>query len=256
MSSSSRGFRIAVVAVGVLAVMALKGWQDNRVLKRGELAVQLGFDGIADMEKAEAAGIKDPVAWRGKVAADAAEARRKAEEQAVRAAKLAEEVKIAAAAKRRNAQLEALTIFVKAPMNTDVNLTTLAEHGALLSIWRDFDVILGEFSPQSKDEARVLDQASAKLTTMKAKVYPRLRKSFEKVAGQELWVNDAKVQVSGPRNENVLFVQHGFVLNRNIQESMNAAQDMLERLGFKKACFASSTSEYAERWCYQLGSKS
>lgn len=245
MSNSSRGFRIAVVAVAVLAAMALKAWQESRAVQRGELAVQRGFEDIVEMEKADAAGIKDPVAWREKVAADAAEVTRQAEEE-----------KIAAAAKRRVAQLQALTLFVKAPMNTDLDLTTLGEQAALLSIWRDFDLILGDFHPQSKDEGKVVDQARANLATMKAKVYPRLRKGFEKAAGQELWVNDAKIQVSGPRNENVLFVQHSFVLNRNIQESMNAAQDMLEKLGFKKACFASSTSEYAERWCYQLGSKS
>jgi hypothetical protein len=101
MSNSSRGLRIAVVAVAVLAVIALKAWQDNRVVKRGELAVSRGFEGIAEMEKADAAGIKDPVAWREKVAAEVAESRRQAEEKAAEAMRQAEEEKIAAAAKRR-----------------------------------------------------------------------------------------------------------------------------------------------------------
>lgn len=210
-------------------------------------AIQGGFGSSSQRAAATNAGFDNSAAWKAKLEADAKEAERKHREE------IEIEMK-----RRRSANVEAIRIFAKAPISTNVKFDTPERANAMRDIWRDLEGAIHQImiDAPSNEELRLIESARAKLRSMKTTVYPLLRKGFEKFAGEMLWVEDYKIFVSGNRSEQVLLVHHGFVLNRNIKKGVETLSNTLGDFRFQRACFSSSQSTYAERTCYSLNNPS
>lgn len=85
------------------------------------------------------------------------------------------------------------------------------------------------------------------LIDMQNKEFPILRKTAGKKLGDELWIDDMAVQVSGNRNTTITFIGGKFAANRNIVDFHNGIESRLLRMRFKRVNYKwiRGSSEYS-----------
>ena len=86
-------------------------------------------------------------------------------------------------------------------------------------------------------EANKKEKYFKKLTSLRKKEMPQIRKRFAKILSQAIWRENGSASVSGTNNTTINIIHPGFVLSANIQDFNQHYQPMFEMYGFKRATF-------------------
>lgn len=203
-------------------------------------ASDVGFDSVAQMQRAAESGIGDGEAWRQKLVAE--NQRSEVELRAKIEAGRAEE---------RRALFNKISFSPYIGTGTFYTIQDLNEATIALSVYEDAIRRAREASP-TLAETKIIAAADKKLKDSKRASYPKLRRAFGQIAQKILWIDDFKVnQAPTGLSDHITFIHHSFVLRRNIQEAHNKISSYLSDVRFRKACYSGSESTYSELICYE-----
>lgn len=85
-----------------------------------------------------------------------------------------------------------------------------------------------------KKQKQELAQLKKKIQSIQIREFPKMRKAFAKLKGQELWRNDMTISIGGANSTVINISHHSFALNANIEDFNNSIFPTLTRLRFKQ----------------------
>jgi len=99
------------------------------------------------------------------------------------------------------------------------------------------NLIKEAYNSKDSENIRKAKLIEGKVKALQIKEFPKLRMAYYDNIQHGMWEQDIDVKISGKSNQNLEFVGAIFASNKNKQEAMNMAREIIENLRFKRVIF-------------------